>query len=92
MKKEISIEKIIIKVGEETFELTPEEAKDLKFQLDGFIKEYIPYIPYVPYYPLTPVCPHVVPAEIYYPPYEITWGTGNTYTGDADIQWSYTAH
>ena len=58
--KKVSIEKITIKIGNQTLELTPDEAKELKFQLDGFIgiKEYIPYypitIPYVepqPYYP-----------------------------------------
>lgn len=62
--KDISIEKIVIKIGEKTIELTPDEVRTLKFQLDGLIgvKEYIPYDPYYP-----PIIPYVEP---YYPPYE----------------------
>ena len=78
--KNISIEKITIKIGNKTLELTPDEAKELKLQLDGLIgtREYIPYQPYIP----VPYIPYVEP-QIYYPPYEITWGP---VTSD---QWSY---
>ena len=69
MKKEISIEKIVIKIGKKTLELTPDEVKELKLQIDEFIgvKEYVPYYP-------TIILPYVAPAEPYYPQYEITWG------------------
>jgi len=90
--KNISIEKITIKIGNKTLELTPEEAKELKLQLDGFIgvKEYVPWQPYYP----TTICPHVAPAEPYYSPYEITWGPVTsdicTVTDWDAVQWSYT--
>ena len=93
--KNISIENITIKIGKKTIELTPDEAKELKYQLDGFIgvKEYVPYYPLtIPY--IIPSCPYVAPAEPYYPPYEVTWGPVTsdicTVTDRDNVQWSYT--
>ena len=48
------VEKIILKIGDRSIEVTLEEAKELKKTLEELfvaIPTHTPYIPYIPYIP-----------------------------------------
>jgi hypothetical protein len=74
------IKKIVIEINKKTIEFTPEQAKELYFELDKLFGPRHTYYPIYPYYPVTK--PYVW--------YGTTW-YGTTYTSSGGDTITYTA-